>query len=251
MATVSYRRHLVTYIDVLGFRELIEKKSAGYISKIIRRLKEETLPIRMFMHEGEYQIFSDLVVHTLRIDSPNSKKLDIALVRVQIAKIAYAQAKLIGDGIIVRGALTMGEIVKSYNVLYGPALIRAYDLEREYARAPRIVVDPQLLRMLRLNPSESTSSSKTNAPVRIDGLRRDDSGLQFIDYLGSMKSLFFQPGRYKRLLLMHKRLVEMGLKTHRDNIGILSKYTWLRYYHNQVVDENLTGKARSAALIAE
>lgn len=39
---VRYSFSLITYLDVLGFRNLIKQKTAGEISRLLRILKETT-----------------------------------------------------------------------------------------------------------------------------------------------------------------------------------------------------------------
>jgi hypothetical protein len=243
----------VTYIDVLGFRELVKNKSAGDISQIIRRLKEVTLPNKEVgeMYEETHQTFSDLIVHTVPIDSSVNKSARLGLVYLQILKLVHAQSELIGDGVIVRGAVTVGNLVKSYNVLYGPALIRAYDLEREYARSPRIILDPHLFDMIRQNPLLRAHDFESEALELNQLLKRDDSGLQFIDYLGAIESELDDPEDYPDLLFSHKELIEKGLEDHQSNLGVLSKFFWLRHYHNTVVKDRLTGPIQDRTLIPE
>ena len=46
MAHVRYSVALVTYIDILGFKDLIATRSAGDISRIIRVFKDTLRPDR-------------------------------------------------------------------------------------------------------------------------------------------------------------------------------------------------------------
>ena len=41
---VRYERALVTYLDILGFRDLVERNSAGKISKTLRLVREAVKP---------------------------------------------------------------------------------------------------------------------------------------------------------------------------------------------------------------
>jgi hypothetical protein len=46
-------------------------------------------------------------------------------------------------GYLVRGSVTIGNIITDENLIFGPALVRAYaDLENKLAKWPRVVVDP-------------------------------------------------------------------------------------------------------------
>ena len=69
MAKVKYEPMLVSYVDILGFGELINTKTAGEISRLLRIFNETTAPYR-FKNRGpipdlpdEDQVsFSDLIL---------------------------------------------------------------------------------------------------------------------------------------------------------------------------------------------
>jgi hypothetical protein len=128
---LRYLPHLVTYIDILGFRELVEQKSPNFISWAIRQVQQITVPnAHTNKHKNEnYVNFSDLIVHTIPLGQRNQDGAEEILLG-EIKYIAMVQAVLIEKGLLLRGAITIGEIERSYGVLFGPGLISAYELER-------------------------------------------------------------------------------------------------------------------------
>jgi hypothetical protein len=52
--TARYEPHLITCIDILGFRELVAKKSPNFISHAIRRVQEITGTRRFRFGEASY-----------------------------------------------------------------------------------------------------------------------------------------------------------------------------------------------------
>ncbi|MPZ37544.1 MAG: hypothetical protein GEU95_05680 [Rhizobiales bacterium] len=48
-------------------------------------------------------------------------------------------------GFLLRGGITIGDIVHDGEAVFGPALIRAYDLERLHAQYPRVILDPEAI----------------------------------------------------------------------------------------------------------
>ena len=96
---LEYEPHLMTYIDILGFRELVAKKSPNFISRAIRRVQEITEPdprIRKANKE-HYVNFSDLIVHTVPILSPSNQKSPDGLVFLEIIHLVHAQVALLGE----------------------------------------------------------------------------------------------------------------------------------------------------------
>lgn len=49
---VGYKRSIVSYLDILGFRELVDTRSAGEISRILRILAETVRPDSLFKSEN-------------------------------------------------------------------------------------------------------------------------------------------------------------------------------------------------------
>src|SRR5881394_1122419 len=177
-----YSLHLISYIDILGFRELVAEKSPNFISKAIRRVIEATAPDAQILKRNRenYINFSDLIVHTVPILSPANKKFREGLAFVEINSLALAQAALIGEGLLLRGALTIGEIERTYSVLFGPGLISAYELERHQAQFPRIVVDPNLFEALKEVPLLRAHEYSEEMEYISKWVKRDDDGVIFI-----------------------------------------------------------------------
>jgi hypothetical protein len=48
------------------------------------------------------------------------------------------------SGLLIRGAITIGDIVHDDSIVFGPALNRAYELESQQAIYPRIILDPDV-----------------------------------------------------------------------------------------------------------
>lgn len=152
---LRYSPHLITYIDIMGFRELVKERSPNFISRAIRQVIEATEPdgkVRKANQEN-YIKFSDLIVHTVPILSPANRKYREGIVFREIYGLAAAQAILVGEGLLIRGALTLGMLERSYGVLFGPGIITAYELEREQAQFPRIVVSSDLIEALKVEPA--------------------------------------------------------------------------------------------------
>jgi hypothetical protein len=48
------------------------------------------------------------------------------------------------QGFLMRGGITMGNIVHDKRAVFGPALNRAYELESKIAKYPRVIFDPDI-----------------------------------------------------------------------------------------------------------
>jgi hypothetical protein len=196
-------------------------------------VQQVTVPnVHTNKHKDEnYVNFSDLIVHTIPLGQQNQDGSEEILLG-EIKYIAMVQAVLIEKGLLLRGAITIGEMERSYGVLFGSGLISAYELERDHAKYSRIVVDNKLLESIK---------SRRSLKGLSDCIRLDDDGLVFVDYLGFMQTVLNNDRKsYDRLVETHKKLVERNLLNFQNNKRVLSKYLWLRKYHNAIVRATVT-----------
>ena len=158
---VNYSYSLITYLDVLGFRDLVEHKTAGQISQIIRILKETTKQDKDVSkeHEMGFFNFSDTTIRIAPLYTKTNLERPSGHLFWEILGLVHVQFELALQNIIVRGAVAAGDIVKSWGVLYGPGLVRAYELEQK-ASYPRIIIDPKLFEELKINPALRAHSYK-------------------------------------------------------------------------------------------
>lgn len=242
-AAASYEKTLVSYVDTLGFSAMIEnsRQNAAEISKLRNRLAamkqvatENTEHRRASGEKIDVRFssfsFSDLVVRCTRI---GAEPPWFILLLGELHYLASRQLSLAAEGVLLRGAVTMGDLLvdASQNVVFGPALVRAYELERRQAIYPRIVVDGELV-------LEATKSFR-NAFNEL--IRRADDGTYFLDYLSGLLALRLDPPMKlvarEGLVRDHRRTIEAALHdaTVRKDESVIQKYRWLSLYHNAAV----------------
>lgn len=142
MAPVSYERKFVAFYDVLGWRQKIAE--AGNDPEMILALKAAVTGWS-FLSNVEVQnrgfktritTFSDNVVISEPAEGPNFHLL--------LFRLGYMQVIASWSGLLIRGAITIGDIVHDDSIVFGPALNRAYELESQRAIYPRIILDPDI-----------------------------------------------------------------------------------------------------------
>jgi hypothetical protein len=150
-----YERRVVALYDILGWRAQIAH--AGYDATKIGELRRMILRVgRMLSVQREsavpdlrFSTFSDNVV----ISYPSGSSY-VARLLGTLGSFQFGSATA---GFMVRGGVTIGDIVHDEYAVFGPALNRAYELESNVAQVPRIVVDEAVVGLLN-NPSLFTSS---------------------------------------------------------------------------------------------
>lgn len=134
----SYERRVVIFYDVLGWQNHI--KAAGDDINAIGRLRRivlrysRSLPLRTSLNV-RVTTFSDNVV----ISQDVSRETPLLITLIAFFQIAGALS-----GFLLRGGITIGRIVHDSECVFGPGLNRAYELEKDVAKYPRIVLDREV-----------------------------------------------------------------------------------------------------------
>lgn len=222
---VNYVPSVVSYLDILGFSELIQTRTAGEISRILRILAEAMGPERLFKREQiRFTKFSDTVIRTIPATPHN--------VVFELRHILYAQLALIAEGIPIRGVVTIGDVVQSWGIVYGPAVVRAYELERAAGTPPRVIVDPEILTLLK------PIFEREKLDLELDYLLTKDGSTSYLDYLRACERELNVPEQeYPIFLEIHREFIRKGLTKYASNPRVISKYEWLRDYHDRAVEE--------------
>ena len=137
-----YEERIVAFCDVLGWRSQITK--AGDDPEKIGGLRRQILLIgRMVGHvkpraDLRFSSFSDNIV----LSGPTDKT-SFLMILMMLAEYHVSSVML---GFLTRGGVTVGEICHDGQVVFGPALNRAYEIESKEANYPRIVFDRQTFR---------------------------------------------------------------------------------------------------------
>jgi len=225
---VEYARSIVSYLDILGFRELIETKTAGEISRILRILTESVKPDGISSSQGlRFTEFSDTVIRSV----PLARRYPHNFI-FELRSILYAQIALIPQGVLVRGAVTIGDSVQSWRRVYGRAIVRAYDLERVPGGQARIVVDEEALASIR------PAIEKEGLGPELRNLVTEEGPTAYLDYLRACENELNVPEQeYPIFLGLHRDLVRNGLSRYAGRPKVLEKYRWLEGYHERTLQE--------------
>ena len=184
---IEYKPTILTYIDILGFRDIQKSKSPQEIYDILSFLKRQAKPSDSECKNLEINFlnFSDLIVRATNILSESNVEYPIGLLFHEFLSVCCEQTELIAKETIVRGAITIGESYSEEGMLFGPALSRAYELESEVAIYPRVIIDPIVFKSLdesellryELHELEDEKYYLKNY------VRKDTDGIYYIDYL--------------------------------------------------------------------
>lgn len=219
--------YAVAFIDFLGVKEMIAHDDDGKILVIFRAACKAALKMcREILGEGDVTIkmFSDNVVLCRRVYRPESHIYDVpgAVKKVVLAASMFQYFILDTMGVLVRGGFTVGELYIDSMMVWGSALVDAYNLESGTALYPRIVVDPDFYQ-----------SGTCRTMVENGAFALDDDGLYYLDYIGFVwKTCKIQSNSELLDKYIKSNLGE--LEKHKGSSAVAAKRNWQSKYLSRI-----------------
>ena len=141
------------------------------------------------------------------------------------------------EHVFIRGALTFGEAVHTANEVYGPAIIRAYELERDVAVFPRVIIDPIIFVNFETQSTLRARhhNRKSDREYLMNLITCGEDGVWFVDYLRAAQTESDDPDMYPNFIAKHKRMILRALGSQTVLTKVMHKYMWLASYHNKTV----------------
>jgi len=241
---MRYSKAIVTFLDILGFRDLVANDSPEEVDRKLNALERITGPVYITDDPHDRQLepsvfwFSDSVVRVRHLETEANIEAPTGLLFHELLDMVYAQGELIKEGILLRGGVTYGEVVSSSSRVFGPGVIKAYEVESKLALYPRVALAPELLKELRRNPllKSEMHTPKDERDYIGQLLRRGDDGVWFVDYATAIEEELDDIDRYPIFLNCHRDIIVNGSTRFLRRPNTLRKYLWLAYYHNSVLD---------------
>ena len=177
----SYEQRIVAFIDVLGFSELVNKLDQyEYVFDLVN----DNFMLEQFIKDEqkkklydtiEVTCFSDSIV----ISSELSQNLTLSSFLAVIHKLMINMFK---KRIPVRGGITYGNLYHKGQIVFGPAMVKAYKLENKSAIYPRIILEEKDYNDILNSIHDSTFNGKRYIK---NLLKRDSDGFYYFNYFNS------------------------------------------------------------------
>lgn len=222
----KYEQRAVLFLDILGFKRLIDQKREDLV--------EEALSVTSAQYQSNYEIsaFSDNMAVSMKFER-GYELLEL------IHFASYLTWLLLHKGVLSRGGIAVGELSHQNGVIYGPALVTAYQLESQAATYPRIVLEKAALaRSLQIggNPQGCEESIRSQ-------LRTDFDGWEHVHLMGHQAMMPFDlmlPPETRQVegKISHQSLLEAKVAAARkalantppSDIRSGSKHDWMNHY---------------------
>ena len=212
--TITLAYKYVAFLDLLGFTAMVKSDCNGpndkirYLPKLLKIHKSITHHAKP-LSDSLLTQFSDSIV--LAFPFGQQPFSDAACL---IAKYQYS---LLQEGILCRGGISFGKHYQDGTFLFSEGLLKAYKIESEQAKYPRIIVDKDII--------ELRSDKEPNI---YEYLIEEADGAIFLDY--------FKFGTPERIQIIIQQLSEDAKNFSGSE---KEKHRWLREYFSTRFPHNL------------
>lgn len=182
-AVDSYDRetstYVVAYLDILGVTSRMQQKIENQIEPLNKLYNLYTHIIELADGEKgikkyadiKFRIFSDNIIIAKKLSSQKQKRIND--IEDLLNCVSNFMCSAVGDSVgwLLRGGITIGDFYINDTIVWGPALLRAYELEDKIANYPRVLIDTNIV-------------SELNYPRNpLDSIALDFDGIHYLNYM--------------------------------------------------------------------
>ncbi len=238
--TYTYSKHLFVFMDILGFKSIVDdaEKNIDRADQIIKNIDElvsdcikKQLERLHTDFKTDYIIFSDSICVAVPIETVQEDKyLDYLAERLRFLTYIVANIQLyaLEYGILLRGAITLGNYFRNENIMFSKALVDAYTAESKQAIYPRVILHHE--------SNDELLAAYVKARITYGEFLylQEEEDFIFVNYLVNANE-FFGSIFIRELVTKQKDIIEEGILKFKDKDELLMKYAWLMNYHNTML----------------
>lgn len=184
MEKTRYTECYVAFLDMLGFKKLIEDSSCEEIAEIFTKhlntsplrgayLGNDIFILKDTINKLKAKVMSDSICFYIDVNVTN------ALLCIIMSCINF-QYELYKNkiSIFIRGAIVRGHLYAEEDIIFGPGLTQAYLLEKNNAKYPRIILTKETLKFLN---GKNRKDNIDYAPILESIIFRDDDAFYAVN----------------------------------------------------------------------
>ena len=238
------QKAVVFHADILGFKSIILKSENDTAEETLNKIKgalEEALRLRIDFSPLEetasktkfrYKLFSDNLYASFSYE-PND---DVSFGQAFVFAVLFARSYysvMLDNQFSIRGAISFGSDYSDDNMIFSMALVKAYQLESDKAKFPRVIIDKELFDKVR---NGLTVGGSFMLDLLNDSFLQDDKDMYFLNPSGIAKVFgltevgFTSEQLYKGFLKRDIDFAKANYEKMKDegNESVTEKYKWLQ-----------------------
>lgn len=209
-------KHICAYLDVLGGAELFKNADPEASTNFVNLILEFERRLNGMKKDGSpiVKTFTDNVFAAVPLNDTGKFTTSDQIGYFLSEVVTQLQQMFWLCELPFRGAITIGDLYITDKIIFGPAVVRAVELEKN-AKFPRVLLDDNVL------------NSIPNVPLAKETLVYEAAdGIASLNYLG------LAPWHFKE----HRRIVDRKLFEFKGNTSVQEKYHWLLSYQQDIED---------------
>lgn len=216
---LKYENRLLLFLDILGFKDYVldSVQNHATFNNIYRAIEKINSYQDRFgkIPSREVTTFSDSIV----ISYPITYPINHLVLKRTLHEIRDLVLILIEYGFVCRGGVGIGELYHKGSVVFGPAMVKAYELESKYAVYPRVIICNEDINKYNLNQLDCD-------------IQKDDDGFS---YFNIFNFYYSESGKMMYISQFIKDKLEEIINANISNPDeiIRHKYKWLS---NKLID---------------
>ncbi|REE07626.1 hypothetical protein DFQ09_1176 [Winogradskyella pacifica] len=232
---MNYENRICCFIDILGFKQHLNQtiNSAGEdnIEKIksIQSILNLSKSITSDTGLSKSKIvthFSDSIVISYKYDEESQ-------LFSTLLNLLYVSMELANKGFLTRGGVAIGKLIHTDEVVFGPALVDAYNIESKLSKYPRIIVDKNVIENGLQYHSENHTKEEEKEYV-MDIVTEDNDGHYYIDYVQKSSSEF-DDLEYDLYRYINNLKENFFSNYDEENEDVQKKLDWLKTKINELI----------------
>lgn len=247
MGSSTFQKHLIVYIDILGFSNSVQDNEKKYeLLNLVHSWKSHEkqynkcdIKIKKTPIGEEITIpyvssaFSDHIVISYPLEILAASNVDLTIAFEFLCRAASSIIiTALQAGLLTRGAITMGELHHEEGTILGKGLLEAHYLESEIAIYPRILISEKILSIFPPN--------RTHAHIS-----KDLDGMYYLDNLNTAIMSHFQPGNdyasnIENCIADIKKIIKDNIQRFSNDeskIKALAKWKWFERYFERTLEK--------------
>ena len=185
----EYKEYYIAFIDVLGFKQMVQEKTCQEIIDIYKSIKSMRV-LQKHIEDGgtensvpfiphadiNIKIMSDSVCIYIRADISSS------LFQLIFICMDFQSRMLeLDPPILIRGAIAKGNLYSDGDIVFGPGFVQAYVMEEKNASVPRIIITKEIVD----DYNRAFPEMPVEMPVPSNMLNRDYDAFYYVEYISA------------------------------------------------------------------
>ncbi len=233
----EYEDRFVVFLDILGMRSKLKELSYTDMIKAYNTIESV---FRLYDNMGivsagkftdytNITIMSDSIVisHPAKNDQSFASIVGFSLCMMQTILFSISRV----EPVFFRGGISRGLLYHDNLCVFGPALVSAYELEKNHANNMRVIADESI----------TTSKLYKNYLLKNPGIFiKDNDGYPFLNFLLNPNGA--QTMRTDLKQFVRSKIAELTECHDEDSEKLLSKMKWCNHYLKNIDNETLFDK---------